>query len=144
MRLNHKESAWNAGVPVSIPGDSPGEGNGYLLQYSCWENHMDRGASWGTVHGVTESQTGLNRLSTHALRQQWGFTLKYCVFYLVMSLFRSECPGTWRLLHRLSLVSLGTLCSSFWSGLLSISLLLLEHNVRLFKAQDTGEGLHNR
>ena len=24
--------------------DSPGEGNGYLLQYSCLENPIDRGA----------------------------------------------------------------------------------------------------
>ena len=30
-----------------------GEGNGKLLQYSCLENHMDRGAWWATVHGVT-------------------------------------------------------------------------------------------
>jgi len=25
-------------------GRSPGEGNGYTLQYSCLENYMDRGA----------------------------------------------------------------------------------------------------
>ena len=30
---------------------SPGEGNGNLLQYSCLENSMDRGAWWATVHG---------------------------------------------------------------------------------------------
>ena len=31
---------------VSIPGSgrSPGVGNDYLLQYSCLENYMDRGA----------------------------------------------------------------------------------------------------
>ena len=41
-----KESAYNAGDPGSIPGSgrSPGEGNGNLLQYSCLENSMDRGA----------------------------------------------------------------------------------------------------
>ena len=33
----------------------PGEGNGNLLQYSCLENSMDRGAWWATVHGVTKS-----------------------------------------------------------------------------------------
>ena len=40
----------------SIPGlgRSPGEGNGNLLQYSCLENSMDRGAWRGTVHGVTK------------------------------------------------------------------------------------------
>ena len=31
------------------------EGNGNLLQYSCLENPMDRGAQWATVHRVTES-----------------------------------------------------------------------------------------
>ena len=43
----------------SIPGlgSSPGEGHGNLLQYSCLENPMDRGAWWATVHGVTKSQT---------------------------------------------------------------------------------------
>ena len=33
--------------------DSPGEGNGYLLQYSCLENPMDRGVWQATVHGIT-------------------------------------------------------------------------------------------
>ena len=33
-------------------GRSPGEGNGNPLQYSCLENHMDRGAWWATVHGL--------------------------------------------------------------------------------------------
>ena len=32
---------------------STGEGNGNLLQYSCLENPMDRGAWQATVHGVT-------------------------------------------------------------------------------------------
>ena len=41
----------------SIPrlGRSPGEGNGYPLQYSGLEDSMDRGAWRATVHGVTES-----------------------------------------------------------------------------------------
>ena len=36
----------NAEDPGSIPGSgkSPGEGNGYPLQYSCLENSMNRGA----------------------------------------------------------------------------------------------------
>ena len=34
--------------PANFPGSgkSPGEWNGYLLQYSCLENSMDRGAWW--------------------------------------------------------------------------------------------------
>ena len=38
-------------------GRFPGEGNGNLIQYSCLENSMDRGAWWATVHGVAKSQT---------------------------------------------------------------------------------------
>ena len=43
----------------SIPGlgRSPGEGNSYLVQYSCLENPMDRGAWLATVHEVAESDT---------------------------------------------------------------------------------------
>ena len=57
-----KETAFNAGDRGSIPelDRSPGEGNGYSLQYSCLENSMDREAWWATVHGVTKSQTGLS------------------------------------------------------------------------------------
>ena len=40
--------------------DPLGEGNGNLLQYSCLENPMDRGAWWATVHGVTKSWTQLS------------------------------------------------------------------------------------
>ena len=47
-----KESTCNAGDPSSIPGlgGSPGEGNGYPLQYSDLENYIDY-----MVHGVAES-----------------------------------------------------------------------------------------
>ena len=57
--LDGKEFAYNVGDPGLIPGSgrSPGEGNGYLLQYSCLENSMDRGAWWATVHGVAKSWT---------------------------------------------------------------------------------------
>ena len=50
-----KESACNAGDLDSIPrlGRSPGEGNGYPLQYSGLENPMD-------YTGVAKSQTGLS------------------------------------------------------------------------------------
>ena len=49
-----KESTRNEGDLGSIPGlgRSPGEGNGYPLQYSGLENSMDC-----IVHGVANSQT---------------------------------------------------------------------------------------
>ena len=57
--LDGKESACNAEDPGLIPrlGRSPGEGNGYPLQYSCLENSMDGEAWWATIHGVSKSQT---------------------------------------------------------------------------------------
>ena len=54
-----KNPAASAGDAGSIPGlgRSPGEGNGYLLQYACLENPMDREAQRATVHGVKKSGT---------------------------------------------------------------------------------------
>ena len=51
---NPPANAGAAGGVGLIPGSgrSPGEGNGNLLQYSCLENLIDRGALWATVHGV--------------------------------------------------------------------------------------------
>ena len=53
-----KQSACNEGDPGLIPGlrRSPGEGNGYPLQYSCLENPMDRGAWWATYSQSVGSQ----------------------------------------------------------------------------------------
>ena len=46
----------NTGDAGSIPGSgkSPGEGNGYPLQYSCLENPIERKAWWATVNGVAK------------------------------------------------------------------------------------------
>ena len=68
--LSSKESACNAGDLGSIPGlgRSPGEGNGYPLQYSGLENSMDC-----IAHGVTESQDTTERLSLSLSNQsQWS------------------------------------------------------------------------
>ena len=66
-----KESTYNAGNAGrskfgSQFGKIPGEGHGNLLQYSCLENPMDRGAWWAAVHRVTKTKTRLKRPSTHA------------------------------------------------------------------------------
>ena len=50
-------------------GRSPGEGNGNLLQYSCLENPVDRGAWWAIVHGVIYSRTRLNQLNLIIIRR---------------------------------------------------------------------------
>ena len=73
-RLSGKESACSAGNARDLGltpglGRSPGGGNGNLLQYSCLENPMDRGARQAAVHGVAESDT-TEQLSTHACNKQ--------------------------------------------------------------------------
>jgi len=59
-----KESAHNVRDLGSVTelGRSPGEGNGYPLQYSGLENSMD-----GIVHGVAKSQTQLSDFHFHML-----------------------------------------------------------------------------
>ena len=54
-----KKFTFSVGDLGSTPGlgRSPGEGNGFLLQYSCLENSTDRGAWQATVHGVMKSRT---------------------------------------------------------------------------------------
>ena len=51
-----------------------GEGNGTLLQYSCLENPMDRGAWWAAVHGVAKSLARLSDFTFtfhfHALKKE--------------------------------------------------------------------------
>ena len=59
-----KSSFANAGAAgdVSLIPESErsaGGRNGKPLQYSCWNNAMDRGHWWLTVHRVTKSQTQL-------------------------------------------------------------------------------------
>ena len=53
---NPPANAADAGDVTPGLGRSTGE-NANLLQYSCLENPMDRGALRATVHGVTNSQT---------------------------------------------------------------------------------------
>ena len=43
----------------------PGEGNRHLLQYSCLENSMEKGAWQAVVHSVSQSQAQLKQFSTH-------------------------------------------------------------------------------
>ena len=63
------ESACNDGDLGSIPvlGRSPGEGNGYPLQYYGLENSMDP-----IVHGVAKSQREVNDFHFH-----FGVTQNY-------------------------------------------------------------------
>ena len=69
--LSGKESTCQ-GTPemqVRSLGRVSGGGNGHLLQYSCLEISMDRGAWRATVHGIPKSQT---QLSAHSDRRRWS------------------------------------------------------------------------
>ena len=65
-----------------------GEGNGYLLQYSCLENSTDRRAWQATVHGSAKSQT---QLSTHV----WASTRhrydRFVKIYWIIQLGSTHC-----------------------------------------------------
>ena len=57
---NLSANAGDARDGGSIPGPrKSSEGHGYLLQYSCLENLVDRRAWQATVHRVAKSQTCL-------------------------------------------------------------------------------------
>ena len=69
--LSGKVSTCNAGVAGDMgailgSGRSPGRGHGDPLQYSCLENHMDRGTWLATVCRVAKSWKELKRHSTQA------------------------------------------------------------------------------
>ena len=80
---------------------SPGEGNGYPLQYSCLENPMSRGVWWATVHGVVKSQTRLsNTLESflvHCESQFLSTTLVSVIFSLcfLVSFWAGFLGATW-------------------------------------------------
>ena len=69
--LSGKESTCSAGDADLIPGleDSPGEGNGNPLRYSCLGNPMGR-ASWqATVHEVTKQSDTTEQLNNMNILQ---------------------------------------------------------------------------
>ena len=61
-------------------GRSPVEGHDNLLQYSCPENPLDRGAWWATVHRVTKSWTRVKQLAhTHTRPLIWNSVLYFAL-----------------------------------------------------------------
>ena len=93
--LRGRESTYNAGDTGdagSIPRSGRSSGGGYdnLLQHSCLENPMDRGAWQVTVHRVAKSQTQLKGLSTQSMtvkREPFGVTMGELVSTFVCSNF---------------------------------------------------------
>ena len=55
------QKMWEGMGLVPGSGGSPGGGSGNPLQYSCWENPMDRRAWWATIQRVTKSRIQLSK-----------------------------------------------------------------------------------
>ena len=94
-----KAPACSAGDPGSISesGRSPGEGNGYPLQYSCLENFTDRRAWWATVHGFAESDmTNIFTFTTGANFFSAIFHPALLVVFYHISLSLSSLPLHWK------------------------------------------------
>ena len=74
-----KETSCSAGDLGLIPGlgRPPGEGNGYLLQYSGLENSMDG------IHGVAKSQTQLNNFPSLSTSLQSVIPVKYLLSFIL-------------------------------------------------------------
>ena len=72
---------------------SPGGGSGNLLQYSCLENPMGKGAWQATVHKVTKNQIQLKPHSTHTCMQFCGCNKYYFkwVKFIINELYLKRC-----------------------------------------------------
>ena len=59
-------------VGLAIPGlgRSPGEENGYPLQYSCLGNSTDRGAWWAIAHGVAKELDVTTNTTSHTIQMK--------------------------------------------------------------------------
>ena len=82
-----KESACNVGDLGLIPGlgRSPGEGNGYPLQYSRLENSMD-----SILHRAEKSWTWLSDFHKHYIQKY--YLLSYILSYIFHdNIFSLEC-----------------------------------------------------
>ena len=98
---NPPASAGDTRDSGSIPGlgRSPGGGHCNPLQYSSGENPMDRGAWQAAVHGVTQSQTQLKRLSSSSINEYI-----HLYTYLIVTSFSCR-PRTDNFLARLQQIS---------------------------------------
>ena len=72
-------------------GRSPGAGNGNALQYSYLANPMDRGAWWGTVHGVIRVRYNWAPPHTHTHCTEHSSTLSlFQVFFKMYYLYEKN------------------------------------------------------
>ena len=112
-----KESACNPGVAGdtgSIPGlrTSPGGGHGNLLQYSCLENPMDRGAWQAIIHKVSQSVRHDWSELAHTCHTHTHILLNWCVYIYTYMFFQIISP--YMLLHKIEYSFLCYTVGSCW------------------------------
>ena len=91
MIMNLPANTGDAGLIPGL-GTSPEEGNSNLLQYSCLEIPMARGAWWATAHGVTKELDTTERLSMHS--------------YMYMCVCVCICIYIYKVLHKIIISSI--------------------------------------
>ena len=116
-------------------GRSPGERNGYPLQYSYLENPTDRGAWWATVHRVAKNRTQMKWLSMHSQVIPWfsntSAPLQVGPFGSMVTTIDAPVSGRWNPLSPATVLSWvlpqpplhGLSCHSLWIAFLSQELL---------------------
>ena len=89
---NPPASARDTGL---IPGSarSPGEGNGYPLQYSILENSRTRRAGWASVHGVAKSQTLLSHINNNKPPLYFSGSSRLSIPALLLTHLKSRSPA---------------------------------------------------
>ena len=120
-----KESACNAGDRSWIPGSgrSPGEGNSYLLQYSCLENPTDRGAWQTTVQRVKKGTDTTEwfslPLSSWLVRCPFLWSSRYSVWKIVPSPGFNQLKEKGLLYYQRTAEEKWQFCRSLWMILCS-------------------------
>ena len=94
---------------------SPGEGTGNLLQYSCLENSMDRGAWRAAVHGVTKScsqklQSKLVMLCLYVCKHTVGTMGPLILLLKPRAAWTSSWINKWKTVYLICL----SFCGSVW------------------------------
>ena len=92
-------------------GDSPREGKGYPLQYSCLGNPMGRGAWQATVHGVAKESDTTLRLNNKLVNINKNFGSKTMTIYLLKVIDReNSLVVQWVRLHSPHTGGPGSMC----------------------------------